>query len=163
MSLYIETTDLVDICNKLMDGHVSYVLGSKAPHFDTDAAKIKTIDCSGFVQYVLYNASNKTAILKSGSYYQNQWCLDHKLDKVAYSTAAESDGWLRLGYFAASKTQSSGHIWLILGGKTLESHGGKGPDRREWNTNVLTKNVTACYKVAQLFSQFHVINWNNVG
>ena len=145
-----------------MDGHVSYEMNAKASPLDLDPAKIKKLDCSGFVQYVLYNATSKSAFLKSGSWYQNQWCIAQKLEKVAYSTANQSDGWLRLGYFPAPKKGQYGHIWLILDGRTLESHGGKGPNSRAWDTNVLKNSVTACYKVAQVFTQNRNINWRNV-
>jgi hypothetical protein len=151
MTISIQTSDLLDICGKLMDGHVSYSLGAKAPSLNCDPVRITQIDCSGFVQYVLYKASNRSVHLRSGSWFQNDWCSKN-LAKVDYASALESDGWLRLGYFPGTGTRA-GHIWLILDGNTLESHGGKGPDRRAWNDNKLINNVKKCYKLAQTFTQ----------
>ena len=66
---------------------------------------------------------------------------------VEYTTASATDGWLRIAFIHGSKGHV-GHVWLILAGNTIESHGGVGADRRRWDTTVLKDGVDVCYKLA---------------
>jgi hypothetical protein len=151
-SLFIDYDLLLEVSGKLMDGHVSYGLGSKAPSLDCDPAAITKIDCSGFVRYLLYQATDNQVVLPDGSWHQREWCQGKKLAKVDYEEAGSSDGWLRIAFISPRKGHA-GHVWLILEGQTLESHGKtKGPDRRPWNTRVLTAGVSACFRLAQMYT-----------
>jgi hypothetical protein len=161
-SLSIETSSLMDISGKLMDGHIKYGFGSKAKLND-EPQKITAIDCSGFVQYVIYQATKKQMVLPAGSWNQRVWCDNQKLSKVEYSSANEKDGWLRIAFIAPKSKTVPGHVWLILDGMTLESHGPtKGPNRRAWSEKILKSNVYACYKFAQTYTQYRYINIRNV-
>ena len=143
---YFQLMNLTDALRK--DGHIKYSLGSK-PALSADPSAIKSSDCSGFVRYLLYHASGMTLDIdpRGGTYWQNEWCKEHKLDAVDYSTAALGDGWLRIAFIHGG-TGKIGHVWLILGGQTIECHGGVGPDRRPWDVGVLKSGVNACYKLA---------------
>ncbi len=152
MSITLDTTTLLDISGKLMDGHVRYTWGGK-PGFNKKPEEIVGADCSGFVRYVVYQATSKKVSLSEGSWGQHEWCKTSKLETVAYSTARESDGWLRLAFINPEGKDKPGHVWMILDGKTLESYGGHGPGRRSWDTGVLVKRVGACYKLSQTFTQ----------
>jgi hypothetical protein len=150
-SVFIDSQYLLEISQKLMDGHVSYGWGSKAPSLSCDTSKIHRLDCSGFVRYLLYQASDSQLLLPDGSYIQHDWCKHSGLARVDYSSASANDGWLRIAFIPPAK-HHAGHVWLILNGLTLESHGGKGPDRRAWNSKVLKTGVRDCYKLAQTYS-----------
>jgi len=151
----IDQKRLLDLHAKL--DHVTYAVGKDAKtgklkgkaRNSADPSKISKLDCSGYVKYMLYNASEGKLSLSGGSYMQNQWCKDSGLKSHDYAkTAGKADNVLRLGYFKKKKGGKYGHIWLVLNGKTLESHGGKGVNRRPWNTKVLMDNVTHCYELA---------------
>ena len=116
-----------------------------------EVSEIKSCDCSGFVRYVLYHSSDQQLKIHAGSWHQEEWCKSTLLAKVDYSTAANSDGWLRIA-FLPKKNGKPRHVWFVLNGLTIESRGGKGPDRRAWDTPVLKKNAHACFKLAQLYS-----------
>lgn len=141
-------TNLVDALMK--DGHIKYSLGAK-PKMSAAPEDIKTSDCSGFVRYLLYNATNGVINCSpsGGTWWQNKWCKDNSLEVVEYATAADNDGWLRIAFIHGGKSKI-GHVWLILGGKTIECHGGKGANRRPWDTKVLKDGVDVCYKLGLL-------------
>lgn len=146
-SLWIDRDKLLALVGELTAGHVSYGLGSKAS-LTTEPKDVKKIDCSGFVRYLLYKATDGQVKMPDGSWHQNKWCDDNGFAKVDYAAEAGlNDSWLRLGYFPKKKGMAAGHIWFVLNGQTIESHGGKGPNRREWDTKVLKNNVTRCYKI----------------
>ena len=150
MSIFISQNHLVAVCAGLLDGHVHYGFGAKASSLDVDPAAIGHIDCSGFIRYVTYRATDRHIKLQDGSWNHHAWCKAQKLSEVAYSTAALVDGWLRIAFIEPSKTHS-GHVWFVLNGLTLESHGGKGPDRRPWNCRILASEVGDCYLFAQTY------------
>jgi hypothetical protein len=146
---WVDYYAIMDLASQMMDGHITYHLGGKAA-FKTNPANIHAIDCSGFVRYFMYHATNGSLIMPDGSWIQNDWCKKQQYERVEYATAAYSDGWLRIAFIQPQKGHP-GHVWLILNGKTLESHGGKGPDRRSWDTHVLKAGVHDCYKLAQTY------------
>ena len=151
MAVVIDASKFYEISNQLMDGSVKYLLGGKANiHKEPDS--IKQIDCSGFVQYVVYKATNEAINFQGGSVWQREKCDKLNLEKIDYSTCNEIDGWLRIAFMKKSKTVKVGHVWLIHNGFTHESYGGHGPGRRFWSTKKLKDNVYACYKLAQLHS-----------
>jgi hypothetical protein len=156
-TIHIERGYLLEIAGELMDGHVSYGLGSKAPSLHCKPSQITKIDCSGFVRYLIYQATDRRVIIHDGSVQQREWCEGHGLAKVDYSSAAKNDGWLRIAFISPRKAHKGskavpGHVWLVLNGRTLESHGKHiGPDRRPWDTPVLKQHVAACYKLAQMY------------
>lgn len=149
---YIVESRLKAVRNELLDGHISYRLGAKA-RLDAEPSTITHLDCSGFVRYLLYQASDKSLLLPDGSWIQREWCQKQKLEPVNYATAAECDGWLRIA-FIDPKPNKAGHVWLIRNGQTLESHGRRiGPNQRPWDTPVLQKGVGYCFKLAVLSEQ----------
>jgi len=142
--------ELVDALMK--DGHIKYKLGAK-PALKTTPEAITKSDCSGFVRYLMYNATDGAAEIGTGggTWWQNKWCEDQMLEEVDYSTAANNDGILRIAFIHGSK-KKVGHVWLILGGQTIESHGGVGADRRSWDTPKLKAGVDVCYKLATMIA-----------
>ncbi|MCW3053277.1 MAG: peptidase and in kexin sedolisin [Chthonomonadales bacterium] len=133
-----------------MVGRVKYLLGGKAPSLDCDTSQISEIDCSGFVRYAIAKATNQRLILPDGSAAQREWCERQGLRKVAYTNAATlaDPSRIFICFITASHSGAIGHVWILIGGKTYESHGGGvGVSSRAWNTPVLIGNVSACYEM----------------
>lgn len=153
-TLHVNGEVLVERCQALMDGHVKYKLGAKAKPLTTNPSSIRSIDCSGFVQYVLYHAC--FAHLRAGSWYQNQWFNEMSFSSEDYSRAGPlEDNHLRIAYFPKKRGMIAGHIWLLLNGWTLESYGGLGPGRRRWDVPRLAKNVQRCYRIGDCRKSYH--------
>lgn len=143
--LSINPTKLNEFMNAMMDGHCKYGFGDKANPLSIDPPKVKKIDCSGFVQYLLYTVTNGNLRIPAGSWHQNKYFEDNNFEQVNYLTdAPKKDGVLRLGYFSGSP----GHIWFVKNGMTIESSGGKGPNRRAWSTPAIKDKVKRCYVVS---------------
>lgn len=159
-SFWVDPDVLQDYRARLQAAKISYGLGAKAS-LNVEPEKITKIDCSGYLRYLLYHITkHEVNIQGGGSWWQNKWCKDVGLEVVDYSTAAELDGWLRIGYFAKPAGMAAGHIWLVLNGSTLESHGGKGPDSRPWDTAKLVKHVEKCYKFGPTHRQSAPTPWS---
>ena len=146
MLIIIDGIHLFGLCRKLMDGHIHYGFGSKTA-LSSRPEDITSIDCSGFVRYLMYQASSAALRMPDGSVVQNEWCGHQQLPLVNYRDAARHDQLIRIAFLPPHHGHA-GHVWLIHQGRTLESHGGKGPDRRIWNTPVLIGGVTQCYELA---------------
>jgi hypothetical protein len=143
---YAYFMDLVD--DLMKDGHIKYHLGSKPP-LTAEPKDITKSDCSGFIRYLLFKSTSGYIDIGGGggTWWQNKWCKDQNLEVVDYSTAAAKDGTLRIAFIQGGGGHI-GHVWLILSGKTIESHGSVGADRRAWDTHVLRDGVDVCYKLA---------------
>ena len=131
---------------------VRYTLGAKAleGHLSDYPGAYKFIDCSGWVRaaiaYSTKDAIGGSIIIPDGSVVQHDWFSNNGFKLTDYSNAELEDNHLRIAFIAPTANEA-GHVWLILNGKTLESHGGTGPASRAWNTPVLFNNVAACYVV----------------
>lgn len=147
--LLVNPETLLALHQQLMANKVGYGLNSKAVPITCDPGKIKTIDCSGLVRYLIVNAS-ATKGFPDGSWHQNKYFVDNGFESVKYADQASlQDDWLRIAFIAPAKGKI-GHVWLIHNGQTIESRGGKGPDQRSWNTPVLSSEVTSCYKLGPM-------------
>ena len=152
MNFFVNAELLQELVSELTDGHIKYGFGKKAS-FGTEPSAIKEIDCSGFVRYLMYHATDKQVVMPDGSWIQRDWCKKKGFQKVPYSSAANNDGWMRIAFMdPKGKLNGAGHVWFIYGGQTLESYGSKGPGRRSWSTNILQKEVDYCFKFARLYS-----------
>ncbi|HEX3406860.1 MAG TPA: hypothetical protein VHS81_06460 [Caulobacteraceae bacterium] len=118
---------------------VTYGLGAKAP---SDASQpgnpcppgFLHIDCSGFVRAAIRRSTQPPfTAFPDGSVVQHEWVKAHGFEKSSVDDGALSDGKLRIAFLPPSAVASHiGHVVLLYDGKTLESHGGVGPDRRVW-------------------------------
>lgn len=150
----IDQTRLLQIHDSL--DHINYSVGLKdngsakgKAAYGAEVSKITGLDCSGYVHYVLREASKNQINVPHGSWNINEWFEKSSCRKVDYKSQAEKrDHVLRLGYFAKTGDMDYGHIWLVLNAETLESHGSKGVNRRSWNNSAIMKHVTHCYEVA---------------
>ena len=147
---------LMEISTALMDGHIKYGMGKKA-QLHAEPSEIKAIDCSGFTRYLMHKVSDGRIKMVDGSNEQNAWCKKKQLQAERYNQASVNDNLLRIAFiprvYKDGKVVRAGHVWLILNGETLESHGKDiGPDRRPWDTPVLKNRVKTCYVLARLYS-----------
>lgn len=132
-------------------GKAKYGLGRKWA-IDAQPAQLigKPVDCSGFVRWLLHQASGGQVTMPDGSWHQRNWCHDQGFADVNYAEASKCDSRLRIAFMLPEMNHSGeqlrpGHVWLIISGKTIESCGGKGPTRRAWNTPTLYTNADACF------------------
>jgi len=136
---------------------VKYGLGAKAQYLDIDPSKIPAIDCSGFVRYAIYKATNGKLTLPDGSQAQREWCEKSPLRKLADYSDVQA-GTQRSLYVAFIKPwtngcQAVGHVWFVTKldaddtPDTMESHGGVGVDSRRWDYLTLKRQVYSCYEI----------------
>lgn len=122
--------------NADIDGN-QYGLGRKISlSVSPEDAVGRSVDCSGWVRYLLYHASGKLFVLTDGSVQQHDQIRELGFKKSTPQSAKRHDGALRIAFLPRSASASKiGHVALILDGQTLESHGGTGPDSRAWTGN----------------------------
>jgi hypothetical protein len=143
--LAIDTDALVKLAEDMHEAGVTYGLGAKA-QLGCDYSTIKKIDCSGFVRYAIHYTTGSRIVMPDGSWNQDDWCKNQGFRVVPYASyAGRPDGVLRIGFM---HTKPVGHVWFVLDRQTIESHGGVGPDRREWNTRILYQSVSKCYELS---------------
>ncbi|WP_315778808.1 MULTISPECIES: chitosanase [unclassified Bradyrhizobium] len=114
---------------------VTYGLGKKVPFLGAVPGRDFTqVDCSGFVREALRRATSPALRFPDGSVNQHDWIRAQGFAKSTVAAATQSDGLVRIAFLRPQDTSSHiGHVVLISGGKTLESHGGGvGPDSRPW-------------------------------
>lgn len=104
-----------------------YLLGGK--YTSKVAPKdVNAIDCSGLVRYLL---TRRGVPIVDGSQMQREWAIREGLKESSPDSCDLKDGVLRLAVLPTTKSRKVGHVVLVLDGETIESHGGKGPDRRK--------------------------------
>ena len=109
---------------------IRYGLGSKAPSLSAKPGSFTRIDCSGFVRWVVYQAAGVT--MPDGSVNQRDWIENNGFKRSDVDSGALLDGAVRIAFLSPQDGGGIGHVVLIHGGQTCESHGGVGPDRRPW-------------------------------
>jgi hypothetical protein len=114
---------------------VTYGLGSKPPfHGAIPGRDFRKIDCSGFVREAIRLATNPSVPFPDGSVVQHDWVRAHGFEKSTIAAGGESDGVVRIAFLRPQDSPHHiGHVVLVAGGRTLESHGGVGPDSRPWD------------------------------
>ena len=147
--LLVNREKCMTLFNQLVANKTQYGLNSKPRPLNVDPVKIKAVDCSGLVHYLIHTSSDAKSF-PDGSWKQWHYLTNKKFKPVDYKNKASlQDGWLRIA-FIKPKGGHPGHVWLIHNGQTIESHGGKGPDRRLWNTSILTKEVSSCFELGPM-------------
>lgn len=113
---------------------VTYGLGKKVPFLGAVPGRDFTrVDCSGFVREAIRLSTSPTLRFPDGSVVQHDWVRERGLERSAIADGMRSDGLVRIAFLRPQDTQSGiGHVVLISDGRTLESHGGVGPDSRAW-------------------------------
>lgn len=142
--------DLLYRCHEnAMKHNPGYSLGGKPPSLSAHANQLEGIDCSGYVRWLLYRATDGRVQMPDGSWFQEQWCQGGGFKKTSYLLHGKlRDNRLRIAFIRASG-KKVGHVWLIHNGRTIESYGGKGPGSRWWLTPALLRGVTSCYVLTE--------------
>ena len=138
---------------------IKYGLGAKAPAMAATPAQIARIDCSGYVRWLLWQASGGALKLPDGSQNQRDWCEKNLREVGSYRDAAQYMtgkrlfiAFIRPGYNGCGPV---GHVWLLLDGdpgmgvtaETVESYGGHGPGSRPWNARTLMREVYSVFEL----------------
>lgn len=156
------STDIVSSITRTLTALIPYGWGKKAQanwdwHVFLLNCKDEGVDCSGWIAWLLYQASHGAVHLTGGS-----WEIKNQLAAMASQhgdsnrghyliEAAKHDGILRICGFAP-KGAEAGHIWGVLNGVTTESHGPEGhsggvrPRRFDYHT--LADNAEWVFDVA---------------
>lgn len=114
---------------------VTYGLGKKVPFLGAVPGKDFTrVDCSGFVREAIRLSTNPAAPFPDGSVVQHDWIRDHGFEKATIADGLLNDDVVRVAFLRPQDSRHGiGHVALISRAKTLESHGGVGPDARRWD------------------------------
>jgi hypothetical protein len=128
---------------------VTYGLGSKVPFFKAKpGVDFTKVDCSGFVREAIREATTPMVPFPDGSVVQHDWLISKHFKKTTVASGKLTDGKVRIAFLSPADTSSHiGHVVLIHNGRTLESHGGVGPDSRPW-TGESWQAASAVYELA---------------
>jgi hypothetical protein len=135
--------DFLHAC-ETSDPRVRYKLGGKCGPGQVPGRDFQAIDCSGFVREAVRRATNLGNKFPDGSVVQHDWVKARGFDSGETSEGSKQDGTVRIAFLSPGAVGPIGHVTLVWDGKTLESHGGVGPDSRPW-TNTGWQAATAMY------------------
>jgi hypothetical protein len=156
---------------------VGYGYGAKAEGFFSNGKKwnpnstgnlstsinsIEHLDCSGFIRYVLYRATETELTIPDGSQIQREWCeqlaaanLLHKVNNYANTNKYITKERLFIAFIKpwTNGCGEIGHVWLVgqfnkdIFAETMESYGGHGVGSRPWNSHTLLREVYSVYEL----------------
>src|SRR5262249_42417059 len=114
---------------------VTYRLGKKVPFLRAVPGRDFTqVDCSGFVREAIRLSTSPPAPFPDGSVVQHDWIRQHGFESASIADGKQNDDVVRIAFLRPQDSPNRiGHVVLISRGKTLESHGGLGPDSRPWD------------------------------
>ncbi|MDQ0471750.1 glycoside hydrolase family 25 protein [Labrys wisconsinensis] len=112
---------------------VRYKLGAKITPGQKPGVDFQSVDCSGFVRALVRLSTDLGNSFPDGSVVQHDWIRRQGFQQTDWNDGARSDGVVRIAFLSPNATSSGiGHVLIIHNGKTIESHGGVGPDSRPW-------------------------------
>jgi hypothetical protein len=126
---------------------VTYGLGKKVPfHGAVPGRDFKKVDCSGFVREAIWRATDPHVNFPDGSVVQHDWVKNKGFQRVNVADGGLNDNHVRIAFLRPQDDgpRHIGHVLLLSGGRTLESHGGVGPDSRAW-TNLTFRSKLFVY------------------
>jgi len=133
----------------------------------TPVKAIRCLDCSGYVQYVLYKTTYGNVKIPQGSWKQKKYFFDNAFVPVNYiENAGKRDNIVRIAFRDAKRGLNekgekvrlkAGHVWFIYNGMTHECtkiFGNNGPASIPWNKRISTnkKRQNTCFEIGQLSS-----------
>lgn len=122
----------LDACTQAAP-RVTYGLGAKCKHGAKPGKDFQKIDCSGFVRELIWRSTSPSFNFPDGSVVQHQWIRDNGFARSSPAEARATDDVVRIAFLRPQDASSGiGHVVVVHKGKTLESHGGVGPDSRPW-------------------------------
>lgn len=133
-TLSIDISKAKAFLNACKRASVTYGLGSKVPHHGaTPGVEFKAVDCSGFVRELIWHSTTPHFNFPDGSVVQHSWIQDHGFAASSIEEAKSGDGAVRIAFLRQQDSPKKiGHVVIVHNGRTLESHGGVGPDSRAW-------------------------------
>lgn len=157
--MQFDANKLVTVLDKLLSSSIRYEMRGmvgKARPLTKSVSDIRQLDCSGFVEYVIYHGTTDNVNLPSGSVTQRSKIASDASHTVAdYLKEAElRDDIVRIGFrdtiakrdetgavmrdsAGHSLKDQVGHVWLVINGSTYESTSkggrGKGPKSLKWD------------------------------
>jgi lysozyme family protein len=125
--------NLLDACMTSVP-RVAYHLSAKVPfHGAVPGKDFQAVDCSGFVREAIWRATTPHLAFPDGSVVQHDWIRAQHFERTTTDAALQEDGAVRVAFLQPQDSpQRVGHVVLIHNARTLESHGGVGPDSRPW-------------------------------
>ncbi|NDR57741.1 hypothetical protein [Aliiruegeria sabulilitoris] len=150
MIMHFNASQLWLTLSNLAAARITYSRGraqgqGKVGNLDTDVSRLHAsraqLDCSGYVQYVVYQGSSHNVRMPQGSHKQQEWLDENGYRSVEGNEfvdmrdvynfeAAKKDDTVRIAYRATdpalkrSGTGSGGagvgHVWLVINGRTHE-------------------------------------------
>lgn len=134
--LLLDITAARNFLNSCMNSspRVKYGLGAKIrPHGAVPGTGFTKVDCSGFVRETVWRATTPHFNFPDGSVVQHDWIRDKGYERGTRADAFLQDGKIRIVFFRPQDSPSHiGHVALVHNAKTIESHGGVGPNSRDW-------------------------------
>ena len=148
--LSINISMMIVYIKAAIDKDVKYGFGSKDPNPGQWPIDYSEIDCSGFVRAILAYATcgqSTHAGMPDGSLYEDGWFGSQGFKRTSYYMCSNNDEHVRVGIHRPGGRggDSTGHIWLVYHGLTLESCGGYGPHRQAWDNEWMLEHVDDCY------------------
>ena len=147
----INATAFLSTFYSLRDGHVRYVIGKglgKVRPLSQAPAEVTALDCSGFVQYMIYRSTGETVRLPAGSWRQEEYFRNGHFAEVPYAEHAwKNDDVVRIA-FRDREGDRVRHVWLVINGFTYESttrSGRNGPTNFHWSSR--TDQADNCFVV----------------
>lgn len=125
--------EFLDACVNAVP-RVTYGLGAKVPFHDAVPGRdFKAVDCSGFIRELIWRSTSPHQKFPDGSVVQHEWIRSHGFEQTTREAALRQDGVVRIAFLRPQDSpQRIGHVVVIRNARTLESHGGVGPDSRPW-------------------------------
>ncbi len=106
------------------------------------------VDCSGYIQWLVYQGSDGQLLLPDGSVNQHAEILRLGFPIRDYGAALrDTTGAVFINFFRPS-VRLAGHVWLLSGGRTMESHFGKGIDSRSGKLLAFMGRKVYCYRLS---------------
>lgn len=136
--LTLDPNKIVALEDSLIQAGYRYGLGAKMNPLSDQATDvpvgIRTIDCSGCSRWLVFHGLGQPEDfhMPDGSVNQHEWAKQN-FKEMPREAALRHDNCVYAFFLAPEDTHDGiGHTGLCVNGVTQESHGGKGPDHREW-------------------------------
>ena len=125
--------DLLAAC-ETSSPRITYKYDSKVPFVGAIPGKdFTTLDCSGFMYDLIRTSTTPVVDFPDGSAVQHQWVSRNGYKSSSVLDGLMHDDVVRIAFLPPGEsTDAIGHVAMIYNGKTIECHGGVGPDSRPW-------------------------------
>lgn len=141
--LDLDPQKIVALTSSLIGAGVTYGLGSKIVPISLQAPQLQRakVDCSGFVDWCCWHAG--ATEVPDGSVSEHDWVKAQGFKPCDLGDVANKDGAVRIAFLSPEDGGGVGHVMLIVDGRTCESHGGVGVDRRVWLSKPFMQKCSA--------------------